>query len=136
MVNYFFYLLLFPLATFFFSNDRTLEIISVNAESPNVTIFPECGTTSDNKILFIVNGFNPNGNVHWELVKSNGDIDSYGYFDTDISGNFEEFINAEEMEADTYTLRLFDDINHDFIKDFDGSEVILNYDIPCDSDVF
>ena len=46
-----------------------LEIVSVNSEFPIVRISPEC-RTRDHRIDFTVNGFNPNGNVHWEFVNS------------------------------------------------------------------
>lgn len=136
MIVYIFYLLLFPLATFFISNEKTLGIAFVYAETPIVTIFPECGSTFDHRISLIANGFHPNGNVHWALINSNGEVDSFGYFETDMSGNFEEIIFAEKMEPDTYMLRLFDDMDNDFIKDFEGSEVRLNYNIPCDNAIF
>jgi hypothetical protein len=113
-----------------------LEIVSVNAEFPIVRISPERGTTRDHKIDFTVNGFNPNKNVHWEFVKSKGNIDVYGYFETDEFGGFDEYIIADEMKPDTYTLRFFDDENNDFIKDPNGSEIILRYQIPCDNFIF
>ncbi|MFB5599568.1 MAG: hypothetical protein ACE5SW_05000 [Nitrososphaeraceae archaeon] len=136
MINYFSLVILISFNISFFSNDKILDFISADAESPNVTIFPECGSTFDHRIFFSVNGFNPNGIVHWELVNSNDDVDLYGYFETDESGNIEEFIFVEEMEPDTYTLRFFDDRDNNFIKDFDGAEVILNYEIPCDKAIF
>ncbi len=40
------------------------------------------------------------------------------------------------MKLDTYILRIFEDKNNDFIKDFKGSEVILNYQIPCYNTIF
>lgn len=69
-------------------------------------------------------------------INSNGEVDSFGYFETDVSGNFEEVIIAEKMEPDTYILRLFDDRDNDFIKDFEGSEVRLNYNIPYNNAIF
>lgn len=46
----------------------------------------------DHRIDFTVNSFNPNGNVHWEFVNSKGNIDVYGYFETDEFGGFDEYI--------------------------------------------
>lgn len=113
-----------------------LGIVSVNAEFPIVRISPECGTMRDHRIDFTVNGFNPDGIVYWEFVNSKGNIDAYGYFGTDESGGFDEYIILDEMKPDTYTLRFFDDKNNDFIKDPNGSEVILHYQIPCDNIIF
>ena len=62
--------------------------------------------------------------------------DSYGYFETDEFGSFDEFIIADEMEPDTYTLRFFDDKNNKFLKDFNGLEILLKYQIPCANPIF
>jgi hypothetical protein len=51
---------------------------------------------------------------------------AYSYFGTDEFGGFDEYIIADEMKLDTYTLRFFDDKNNDFIDPI-GSEVILHY---------
>ena len=112
------------------------QIHSISAESPNVEIFPECGALTDHRVYFPVNGFNPNGNVHWEFIDSKGNIDSYGYFETNEFGSFNEVIIADEMTADIYILRFFDDKNNNFIKDPNGSEVIINYQIPCANPIF
>src|SRR5829696_4756087 len=120
----------------FFIYSIKMEIIPIVAEPPIVKIFPDCGALSDHKIFFTVNGFNPNGNVHWEFIDSKGNIDSYGYFETDGFGGFNEFIIADEMTPDIYILRFFDDKNNNFIKDPNGSEVIINYQIPCANPIF
>ena len=120
----------------FFIYSIKAEIIPIVAESPIVKIFPDCGALIDHKIFFTVNGFSPNGNVHWEFIDSKGNIDSYGYFETDEFGGFEEYIIAEVIKPDIYTLRFFDDQNNNFLKDFNGSEVIINYQIPCDNPIF
>ena len=113
-----------------------MEIIPIAAETPIVKIFPDCGALSAHKIFFKVNGFSPNGNVHWEFIDSKGNIDSYGYFETDEFGGFEEHIIAEVIKPYIYTLRFFDDKNNNFLKDFNGSEVIINYQIPCANSIF
>src|SRR5215210_6897845 len=134
MINYILSFLLLPI---FFSLCVIIEQIqSISAQSPTIQIFPECGALSDHKIFFTVNGFNPNGNVHWEFIDSKGKIDSYGYFETDEFGGFEEYIIAEVIKPDIYTLRFFDDKNNNFLKDFNGSEVIINYQIPCANPIF
>ena len=88
--------------------------MSVNTEFTIVRVSPDCGTMRDHRIDFTVNGFNPQGNVYSEFVNSKGNIDAYGYFGTDKFGGFDEYIIADEMKPDTYTLRFFDDKNNDF----------------------
>lgn len=127
--------LVFLTISFFIYSIKT-EIIPIVAESPIVKIFPDCGALSDHKIFFTVNGFSPNGNVHWEFIDSKGNIDSYGYFETDEFGGFEEYIIVEVIKPDIYTLRFFDDKNNNFLKDFNGSEVIINYQVPCANPIF
>ena len=138
MINYIVLLsvLLFFLTISFFINGIKVEIIPIAAETPIVKIFPDCGALSAHKIFFKVNGFSPNGNVHWEFIDSKANIDSYGYFETDEFGGFEEYIIAEVTKPDIYILRFFDDKNNNFLKDFNGSEVIINYQIPCANSIF
>ena len=49
----------------FFTISITLETAFVNAESPIAKLSLECGILRDHRIDFTVNGFTPNGNVHW-----------------------------------------------------------------------
>ena len=111
-------------------------IILTYSTSPIVKISPECGTLRDHRINFTVNGFNSNGNIYWEFVNSTGVVDTYGYFDSNGTGGFNDYIIADGMQPDNYTLRFFDDKNNDYIKDSNGREVILNYEIPCNSVLF
>jgi len=136
MINYIVLLSLVFLIIPFFIYSIKAEIVPIFAESPIVKIFPDCGALSNHKIFFTVNSFSPNGNVHWEFIDSKGNIDSYGYFETDEFGGFEEYIIAEVVKPDIYTLRFFDDKNNNFLKDFNGSEVIINYQIPCANPIF
>jgi hypothetical protein len=82
MINSIVLLPLVFLTISFFIYSIKAEIIPIVAEPPIVKIFPDCRALSDHKIFFTVNGFSPNGNVHWEFIDSKGNIDSYGYFET------------------------------------------------------
>lgn len=104
--------------------------------SPIVKISPECGTLRDHRINFTVNGFNSNGNIYWEFINSTGVVDTYGYFNSNGTGGFNDYIIADDLFPDNYTLRFFDDKNNDYIKDSNGTEVILNYEIPCNRVLF
>jgi hypothetical protein len=139
MINYILLLSLsfvFLTISFFIYGIQGEIVPFVAAETSNVKIFPDCGSITDHKIFFMVKGFSPNGNVHWEFIDSKGIIDSYGYFETDEFGSFEEYIIAEVIKPDIYTLRFFDDKNNNFLKDFNGSEVIITYQIPCANPIF
>jgi hypothetical protein len=113
-----------------------VEISLIYSTSPIVKISPECGTLRDHRINFTVNGFNSNGNIYWEFINSTGIVDTYGYFDSNGTGGFNDYIIADGMQPDNYTLRFFDDKNNDYMKDPNGKEVILNYEIPCNSVLF
>jgi hypothetical protein len=131
--NFSFLSLSFIISFFLFSVGG---IILTYSTSPIVKISPECGTLRDHRINFTVNGFNNNGNIYWEFVNSTGVVDTYGYFDSNGTGGFNDYIIADGMQPDNYTLIFFDDKNNDYIKDADGTEVILNYEIPCNSVLF
>ena len=110
--------------------------LNYSSTDPIVKISPECGTLKDHRINFTVNGFNSNGNIYWEFINSTGVVDTFGYFDSNDTGGFNDYIIADSMQPDNYTLRFFDDKNNDYIKDINGKEIIINYEIPCNSVLF
>lgn len=110
--------------------------LTYSTSPPIVKISPECGTLKDHRINMTVNGFNKNGNVYWEFINSKGIMDYYGYFDTNATGGFNDYTIADGLLPDMYTLRFFDDKNNDYIKDPNGAEIILNYEIPCNRVLF
>ncbi|HJT85650.1 MAG TPA: hypothetical protein VJ697_14305 [Nitrososphaeraceae archaeon] len=108
----------------------------IYSTSPIVKISPECGRLGDHRINFTVNGFSNNSNIYWEFINSTGTVDTYGYFDSNETGGFDDYIIADGMFPDDYTVKFFDDEDNDYIKDSNGKEVILKYEIPCDKVVF
>ena len=118
----------------FFLIDIKIDLIY--STSPIVNISPECGSLRDHRINFTVNGFNNNSNIYWEFINSTGTVDTYGYFDSNETGGFNDYIIADGMFPDDYTVKFFDDKNNDYIKDSNGKEVILKYKIPCGKVVF
>lgn len=127
MKNKFSSLLLLVLSSFL----NFLCYQTIEANKLIVDIDPDCGKLKDHRINMTVNGFNKNGNVYWEFIKSNGYMDYYGYFDTNATGGFNDFTFADGLFPDNYTLRFFDDKNNDYIKDTNGLEMNLSYMIPC-----
>ena len=118
----------------FFLIDIKVDLIY--STSPIVKISPECGSLRDHRINFTVNGFSNNSNIYWEFINSTGTVDTYGYFDSNETGGFNDYIIADSMFPDDYTVKFFDDENNDYIKDPNGKEAILKYKIPCDNVVF
>ena len=104
---------------------------NIDANRLIVDIEPDCGKLKDHRINMTVNGFNKNGSVYWEFIKSNDYMDYYGYFDTNATGGFNDYTIADGLLPDNYTLRFFDDKNIDYIKDTNGLEMNLTYMIPC-----
>ncbi len=127
-LSFFIYSMLFAFFTLCILVETT---VNVSSQQPTVTISPECGEIEDHRVNLTVNGFNGNGNVHWEFVNPEGKKEMYGYFDTNETGGFDDYTIAEHFEPTTYILRFFDDKNNDFIKDTNASEVLLNYKVPC-----
>ena len=130
-----------PIIIFFISFIISFFLIDIKVDliystSPIVKISPECGSLRDHRINFTVNGFSNNSNIYWEFINSTGTVDTYGYFDSNETGGFDDYIIADGMFPDDYTVKFFDDENNDYIKDSNGKEVILKYEIPCDKVVF
>ena len=126
MKNKFLSLILLVLSSFL-----NLYYQNIDANRLIVDIEPDCGKLKDHRINMTGNGFNKDGNVYWEFIKSDGYMDYYGYYDTNATGGFNDYTIADGLYPDTYTLRFFDDKNNDYIKDTNGLEMNLTYMIPC-----
>ena len=127
-------LLLFPLVTIIvFALNTLSEHTTIYAIKPIVQVSPECGKLSDHRVNFTVNGFNRDGNVYWEFINSTGFVDPYGYFATNNTGGFDDYVIADDIYPDDYVISFFDDKNNDFMKDDNGVEVNVTYSIPCKS---
>ena len=130
-----------PIIIFFISFIISFFLIDIKVDliystSPIVKISPECGSLRDHRINFTVNGFSNKSNIYWEFINSTGTVDTYRYFDSNETGGFNDYIIADSMFPDDYTVKFFDDENNDYIKDPNGKEAILKYKIPCDNVVF
>ena len=127
-------LLRFPLIILILYTLNTLvEPSHIYAVKPIVQVSPDCGKLSDHRVNFTANGFNRDGNIYWEFINSTGFVDSYGYFATNSTGGFDDYIIADDIYPDNYVISFFDDKNNDYIKDDNGIEVNVTYSIPCKS---
>ena len=98
---------------------------------PIIHIEPECGSLKDHQINFTVNWFKPNSIVHWQIINSENEIDSFGYFKTNQTGGFADSTIADDLIPDTYKINIFDDKDNNYKIDKDGKELSLKYQIPC-----
>ena len=121
-------LLLFPLIIIIVFILNTLsEHATIYAIEPIVQVSPECGKLSDHRVNFTVNGFNRNGNVYWEFINSTGFVDPYGYFATNNTGGFDDYVIADDIYRDDYVISFFDDKNNDYNLGKGGKEIKLEY---------
>ena len=81
-------------------------LLRYNANELNVDIEPDCRELKDHRFDMTVNGFNKDGNVYWEFIKSNGYMDYYGYFDTNATGWFDDYIFADGLYPEFGTMML------------------------------
>ena len=109
-------------------------LVNVSAESePNVMVSPECGELEGFSMILKVNGFEPNGNVQWQVVHPESKtIASYGYFATNSTGGFNEdaFIEGPLIKG-SYEFQLFDDLDQDNLPDNNKIQKILTISVPC-----
>ena len=69
---------------------------------PRVQVSPTCGPPDPGfSIVINANGFAPNSNVNWKLVNSKAEIPLYGYFQTNITGGFNDVTFADDLKADS-----------------------------------
>ena len=73
---------------------------------PMVQVSPTCGPADPGfNIVINANGFAPNSNVNWKLVNSKDQrFLSYGYFQTNITGGFNDVTFADDLKADSYKM--------------------------------
>ena len=109
-------------------------LVNVSAESePNVMVYPECGELEGFSMILKVNGFEPNGNVQWQVVHPESKtIVSYGYFATNRTGGLNEdaFIEGPLIKG-SYEIQLFNDLDQDNLADNNKIRKILTISVPC-----
>jgi hypothetical protein len=99
---------------------------------PQGGIFPGCSNSVDEfEARFNVNGFLPNSFVGWEFIAPDGSRTMHGYFATNSTGGFEDDAEVESLTEGVHTLFLFDDFEHDYIVDQNGSLAKVTLEVPC-----
>ena len=108
-------------------------IIYVNSISQkNVTINPNCGTEEGFEVTLETDGFEPNSNVHWDLVDTiNNTIALSGYFTTNSSGGFEERTYVDDINSGDYKIKFFDDADTNDKLDTNKTIISRDLSIPC-----
>jgi hypothetical protein len=100
--------------------------------APQGSISPGCFNSVDEfEPRFIVNGFLPNSFVSWDFIAPDGSRTMHGYFATNSTGGFEESAEVESLIEGVHTLFLYDDLEHDYIVDQNGSLAKVTIEIPC-----
>ncbi|MGB8172183.1 MAG: hypothetical protein WCF01_06110 [Nitrososphaeraceae archaeon] len=99
---------------------------------PRVQVSPTCGPPDPGfSIVINANGFAPNSNVNWKLVNSKAEIPLYGYFQTNITGGFNDVTFADDLKADSYKMYFGTDANNDNKFDVGAPTTYANITIPC-----
>ncbi len=100
--------------------------------APQGGISPGCFNSVDEfEPRFIVNGFLPNSFVSWDFIAPDGSRTMHGYFATNSTGGFEEKAEVESLTGGVHTLFLYDDLEHDYIVDQNGSLAKVTIEVPC-----
>jgi hypothetical protein len=100
--------------------------------APQGGISPGCFNSVDEfEARFYANGFLPNSFVGWEFIGPDGSRTMHGYFATNSTGGFEEDAEVESLMEGEHILLLYDDVEHDYIVDQNGSQAKVIIEIPC-----
>jgi hypothetical protein len=98
----------------------------------NVTISPNCSTEEGSEVTLETDGFEPNSNVHWDMVNTiNNTIALSGYFTTNNSGGFEERTYVGDIASGDYKIKFFDDADTNDKLDINKTEISRDFSIPC-----
>jgi hypothetical protein len=108
--------------------------ISINTANGAVLIMisPECGPGEPGfNIKINANGFNPNSNVDWKLVNSQGHVPVYGYYQTNSTGGFKDLAFVGAVKNDHYRIFVGEDTDNNKKFDVNGVTKYVNVDVPC-----
>lgn len=111
----------------------TTSTSNVNAE-PFVGITSDsiCTTERDFNALLETNRFQPNSNVHWDLVNKDDKSKALsGYFQTNATGGFSELTFIDDVKAGEYMLHFFDDADFNGELDVGKAESFVDFPVPC-----
>lgn len=99
---------------------------------PLIIISPTCGPGEPGfNIEINANGFNPNSNVDWKLVNSQGLVPVYGYYQTNSTGGFKDLAFVGAVKSDHYKLFVGEDADNNKKFDVDGITKNVNVNMPC-----
>ena len=72
---------------------------------PVVQVSPSCGPSSPGfEITVNSNGLEPNSNIKWKLVNSEGKIPYIGYFQSNSTGGFNDVTSLDDLIPGNYKL--------------------------------
>ena len=83
-------------------------------------------------VSIIANGFKPNRTVDWQIVNSKGDVPLFGYFNSNMSGGFNETTYADDLTKGRYKMYFGTDSNNDNIMDTNVTRIYANLTVPCE----
>jgi hypothetical protein len=99
---------------------------------PAVDPAPTCGPADPGfNIVINTNGFAPNDTVAWKFVGSDSKIPSYGDFETNSTGGFNDVTFADDLKPDHYKMYFADDVNSDGTFDIGAARVYAKVTVPC-----
>ena len=120
------------LLAFAFFGCSGMSLLPEALAEPIVNISPTCGPHEPGfNIVLNVNGFSPNSTVAYKFVDSESKIPLYGYFETNITGGFNDVTFADDLKEGKYKLYFADDANSDGVFDVGAKRVYANLSIPC-----
>lgn len=115
----------FLLITSATSKTNAEPFVSINSDSI-------CTTENDFNALLMTNGFQPNSNVHWDLVNKNDNSKALsGYFKTNDTGGFSELTFIDDVQSGEYVVHFFDDADFNGELDIGKSESFVDFPVPC-----
>ena len=99
---------------------------------PSAKVIPSCGPVEGFGVSIIANGFKPNRTVDWQIVNSKGDVPLFGYFNSNMSGGFNETTYADDLTKGRYKMYFGTDSNNDNIMDTNVTRIYVNLTLPCE----
>jgi hypothetical protein len=104
------------------------NISNVALGESEVVVSPNCGS-DDINVLIYGNGFSPNSNIAWKLVRSDGDLPLTGYYQSDGNGEIRDSTTIDDVKNGKYKMYFGEDADNN--GEFDDSIVFADVFKPC-----
>jgi hypothetical protein len=123
-------ILILVVASLLVSNSSLYDIFG----QPVLNVSPTCGPSKSGfNIQANASGFEPNAQINWKLNSLKNKTPTYGYFQSNSTGGFNESVFVGDLKDGQYKLYFGSGSNVSSFIDGNSSFAYANISMPCPS---